>query len=1087
MSPTQTPDLRLPWAPRLLLAGRSFRLPVQTPGPEPKVHIAPFQLVDRRFSARDNAFMYYLRAPRESGNYPLSAQCNGQHAEVVVKVRTLDQLRQNEHYNGVDWPRRWPLARVWDSTKTAQTLQDAPLRKVDRDALGWWLDQDDETLWRQLPAAEWPRAHYVNVHQGCPNCGTALFAHHGFYPWVRNLHPADLRSTCPACGAVFPSNDLRAGDYSSGAFLDDGFGYFDDDGHLFLFAAAYHRDLVNLYTGPIDQLTALLRQDFDPEIARRLGMMLLRYAVETINLAAVPQFRHGPSQEVETAWDWGQPDWGSHPDPVKALFRKGMLRYAIDVPIVGATLALAYDTLWPFLKEDRELVARAQALGLAIARPQDAVHLVEEMLAALLQCLLDGGGLSNLPRVSEGALTLIRGLDRADAQDALEWLYDRGPEKLRGFGINDFFPCGTPPEATGGYNDTHTRGLFALEYQLRQLRQRHPRAYPESRFPSLLDPTRARRIVQAPGEIALLGRIPFHFGDGGSSGVQTPLHDRAPLEPLPAATRALADEYLSDAHLVDADREKPLGNTVLDGVGIAILRTGEVPERAAAGIVYGDAPYHRHMDLLDVQLYAYDRPFLSDLGYPQSWASVHYWEGHWATHNSVWSVAPDLHPLELPFDTPQPFLKAIAGRGRLVRILTTEGLQVAEVEAERWAWNPAEQRWYRPGIYFRRLIALVETDGQGTALVDLARVAGGTEHWRLCRGLEGEFVLQGIESEDLPGTAAGPSVERGQLDRLAHPDHAALAYMDQPARLKTTGAWRGTWTSCHDPAAELDLHALRAPAGAQTARATAAMGAPDQSRYTYRTLLWRRETEETSCFDLVFEPRLGPATLSCAEAIPASDPEAIGVRLETCAGRELTLYWHPQTQEPTHYADGTELSSGIAACIDGEWSTTGAASVQTHTGRHRFARARQTATITALDRNASTLDVKGLSEIATGDRVRIQPAGRNYRVVAVAALAEGHRLTLDLSSVLGKARIAAVRESEVELDFFLPTRTGYLHETRLERERDGAWQPIVEAANPDMDRTLVELASPPQGWADGDWVRAVAYAAGDTVEFEPAK
>ncbi|SVE43058.1 uncharacterized protein METZ01_LOCUS495912, partial [marine metagenome] len=114
------------------------------------------------------------------------------------------------------------------------------------------------------------------------------------------------------------------------------------------------------------------------------------------------------------------------------------------------------------------------------------------------------------------------------------------------------------------------------------------------------------------------------------------------------------------------------------------------------------------------------------------------------------------------------------------------------------------------------------------------------------------------------------------------------------------------------------------------------------------------------------------------------------------------------------------------------------------------------------------------------------PTGRNYRVVAVAALAEGHRLTLDLSSVLGKARIAAVRESEVELDFFLPTRTGYLHETRLERERDGAWQPIVEAANPDMDRTLVELASPPQGWADGDWVRAVAYAAGDTVEFEPA-
>ena len=1088
MSHSKLTALRVCWAPRLLLTGRSFRLPVQTPGPEPQLQFAPFQLIDRRFSPSDDAFMYYLRAPQTSGDYTLSAECSGQSDALVVQVRTLQELRQCNRYNGAEWPRRWPLGCDWDSTKSAQTLQDTPVRQVNMETLRWWLEQDDATLWRQLPEAEGPRAHYVNVHQGCPGCGTAIFAHHGYYPWVRNLHPADLRSECPNCRATFPSNDLRTGDFSSGEYPDDGFGYFDRDGHLFLFAAAYRRDLVNLYNSPIDQLTSLLRMEFKPQIARRLGIMLLRYASEVLNLAAIPQFRHGPSQEVETAWDWGQPDWSSDPNPIASLFRKGMLRYAIDIPTIGASLALAYDTIWPWLKEDRELVARAQALGLAIARPADAVYLIEEMLASLLQCLLDGGGLSNLPRVSEGALTLIRGLDRPDAQDALEWLYDRGPEKLRGFGTNDFFPCGTPPEATGGYHDTHTRGLFALEYQLRQLRQRHPQAYPEALFPSLLDSSRGRRIVQAPGELALLGRIPFHFGDGGSSGVQTPLHDRPPLEPLPAATKALADEYLGDDPLVESARQKPLGNTVLDGVGIAILRTGEMPERAAAGIVYGDAPYHRHMDLLDVQLYAYDRPFISDLGYPQSWASVHSWEGHWATHNSVWSVAPDLHPLELPFDTPQPFLKAIAGRGRLVRILSSEGLQVAEVEAERWAWNPVEQRWYRPGIYFRRLIALVETDGQGVALIDLARVAGGAEHWRICRGLEGEFAVQGIESEKLSGTAAGPGVERGQLDRLAHPDHAALAYMDQPTQLQTTGAWRGTWTSSHDPAAKLDLHALRAPNGVLTARATAAMGTPDQSGYTYRTLLWRRESEETSCFDLVFEPRLGPATLSRAEAVPASDPDAIGVRIETRAGRELTLYWHPQSREPTRYADGTELSGGIAACIDGEWCSTGAATVQTRTRRNHFPRARQIATITALDRDTSTVEVTGLSQIATGDRVRIRSTGRNYRVVAVAALAESsHRLTLDLSSILGKARIAAVCGSEVELDFFLPTRTGYLHSTRLERASDGTWQPIVDAANPDMDRTVVELASPPQGWSAGDWVRAVAYTVGDAIEFEPAK
>ena len=157
------------------MTGRSFRLPVQTAGPEPVLRFAPFMLVDRRFSPRDDAFMYYLRAPQTSGDYTLSAECGEQSDARVVQVRTLDELRQCQRYNGAEWPRRWPLGRNWGSTKTAQTLQDTPLRPVNIETLRWWLEQDDTTLWHQLPEAEGPRAHYVNVHQGCPACGTAIF------------------------------------------------------------------------------------------------------------------------------------------------------------------------------------------------------------------------------------------------------------------------------------------------------------------------------------------------------------------------------------------------------------------------------------------------------------------------------------------------------------------------------------------------------------------------------------------------------------------------------------------------------------------------------------------------------------------------------------------------------------------------------------------------------------------------------------------------------------------------------------------------------------------------------------------------
>ncbi|HIO46167.1 MAG: hypothetical protein VCF25_12060 [Candidatus Poribacteria bacterium] len=51
------------------------------------------------------------------------------------------------------------------------------------------------------------------------------------------------------------------------------------------------------------------------------------------------------------------------------------------------------------------------------------------------------------------------------------WLYNKGLAKLSVFPYNNFFPDGTPMEATGGCNNIHTNGLFSLECYLRQLRR----------------------------------------------------------------------------------------------------------------------------------------------------------------------------------------------------------------------------------------------------------------------------------------------------------------------------------------------------------------------------------------------------------------------------------------------------------------------------------------------------------------------------------------------------------------------------------------------------------------------------------------
>ena len=1083
-------SVEIPWYPRCIMAGRSFRLPVVCRG-DVELICPGFTVEYRRYAEADGAHYFYLRAPEQAGIYAVSARLGAAECHQSIGVCNLDGLRTPHEYNGVHWPRRWPLGSAWTSRKMRQTLQDMPLSgRADAPDLDWWLHCSEQILWNALPPSERPQAHYVNVTQGCPRCGRAIFAHHGFYPWSWPSMGEGARARCPSCGFEAPSNALDEGDWYGGSHPDDGFGYVDEDGHIYLFAATFHRNQVAAFGAGIAALTDYVRREGMPSNAvDRLVLMLLRYAQETLYVATAAQFRYGPSKEKEEPWNWGQTDWAAQADPVAALYRKGLLRYSIDVPIVAQTMALAYDAVWPHMHSAQgHWLQAARTLGLSLGDASQGIQLIEEMLAVQLQCLMDGGGLSNFPRASVGALVLLQGLDRDDLGDPLAWLYDRSQERLRTFASNNFFPDGTPPEAMGGYNDTHSVGLFELEQHLRRLRALHPSTYPSERYPSLLTPQRARRIALAPHETVLLGQAIFGFGDGASAGVQGPLKD-ASYAPQSGRLLALATDQLDDPQVralqVSDGAYRRLGTTVHDGVGIAILRTDETPERAAVGVVYGDAWLHRHMDLLDVQLFAHGRPFLSDLGYPQSWTSVARWEGHWATHNTGWGVVRDVAPIDWPSDTPFYFLKALAGRGRLRRFARADGVQLIEVEAERWAWDTEAMRWYRPGVQMRRLLALVETEGDGVALVDMMRIDGGQAHWRCCRGLEGAFVGEGDWAEQ-GGTAAGASIERGQIDQIEHGDMAALAYMDAVRRYEGAAPWRGQWQSRHEEDVLLDIHQVDANADIDLmcARSTATLGAPEDSRYMYEGLLWSRtptEREPTTRVDLVFEPRVGTAALAAVESISGTG-EAAGVRLVTRSGRTVSIYWNPE--EPRcELSDGAALAGGVGWVVDG---CAYAVAERFETAEHMLRRIESIeGRIVALDRERCTVDVEGICP-QVGARIIVNADGRGhtYRVEAMQALDDGRqRLTLDVDSLLGRGQIRDVSDREVTLDHFVAARTGNLHATRLVHGQ--AWSEIEEAINPDAQSTRLVLNRALPDVAPGAWIEVVDYVVGDCVRYEP--
>ena len=208
--------LSIPWAPRVLLVDRVFRLPVVSMNEDVPLHTEHFESISRRRVPADSATYHYLRAPSKSGDYDLSVEENDNTANATIQVRTLEEMRRPHEFNGAKWPRRWPLGATFSTNKTRQTLQDTPCPdSTNADLIAWWTSQDDQTLWNQLPPAEIPKAHFTNCHQGCPNCGTLRPVSRSLLNWlvVRSVRQEPMQ---PACwSSMWPESATTSLDFSA--------------------------------------------------------------------------------------------------------------------------------------------------------------------------------------------------------------------------------------------------------------------------------------------------------------------------------------------------------------------------------------------------------------------------------------------------------------------------------------------------------------------------------------------------------------------------------------------------------------------------------------------------------------------------------------------------------------------------------------------------------------------------------------------------------------------------------------------------------------------------------------------------------
>jgi len=209
-----------------------------------------------------------------------------------------------------------------------------------------------------------------------------------------------------------------------------------------------------------------------------------------------------------------------------------------------------------------------------------------------------------------------------------------------------------------------------------------------------------------------------------------------------------------------ARRREPRERTeslLMPGLGLAVLGGGEGDHQIYSWLNFTSGRQHKHLDALDIGLFAFGKELLRDIGYTHTaWRA---WTRSTMSHNTVVvnGVASGLdrdHSLHR--------LRAFVTDGK--------GFHLAEAESDA----------AYPGITtrYRRTLCLVGADSRDAYLIDIFQVHGGGRHDYLLHGSAAEDSTARIEGATLrrfDGTLMNPGTafEYPKGERFGYDDPAA--------------------------------------------------------------------------------------------------------------------------------------------------------------------------------------------------------------------------------------------------------------------------------------------------------------------------
>jgi len=782
-----------------------------------------------------------------------------------------------------------------------------------------WARRDDAFLRALVIPPQVPRCYDVH-NLGCPVHGLEV-NRHGLYRWEYTLdRPFKIR--CPVGGEEYPSNDfaaflasgMRDRTLLTGDYPDDGWGWNKPgDNRNYWFVAYYaHWSMQRELRSALSSLArgALLSED--PEAARRFAhkcaLLLWQLAVYYPDYDYNTQSRE--AREHDRSYT-------------------GRITNMIWEVNWADTCALAYDAVWPFLREDRELQQIAGLDGPALDR-----YIRDRLLRTMARDITSGNGRNrgNYGAHQQALVRLALALDESEesptSQEMIRWvLANPQPVTDSDMGLVDalenlVYRDGMPPESPS-YNTIWTAGAAEIAAALAD------RAGP------LLARPRFRRLLLWHYDLLLAGRFHPPLGDSGDlfgrAGRLSPNVRRLALQHFPDP-RLVADlrTHPGEDRDLFAEPEEDLvarfpetsappeipPSRLFPAYGLALLQSGNPGQTTALALHYGSWVHHAHRDQLTLLLFAHDNALLCDVGYPeQTDAFNHRRFGIWSNtiaHNTVTVDArgQDRGPGQLQAYEPNGFA------------------QVAEASCAA----------YPQVSLYRRAVMLVQATPEQSYVFDVFRVRGGKQH---------DWALMGPPADFACVPPLGPVQEQGTL---AGPEVPYEQFYDDPA-LKDPPLGSVSYSGYRGSGFQFFVHVQRgrlagravaewkliAPRPGQPERPWQGIGvrshlvgegeeliAADCQPQRYQQMpewikyLIRRRTGEDlqSAFVSVHEPYRGTPWIEqvTAAKLEPNDGQAVAVLVRLRSGERHYCFHSLQPEHP-YWVDGKLRVEGQAACL----------------------------------------------------------------------------------------------------------------------------------------------------------------------------